>query len=341
MEQFTSSPTEIRLKVRDALFAQPELIDRFVQLNPAQLTAEKLAIVAGWKHAVIGNFFVFRFLKHYAVFLADQPSPRAYGVLALASPFENVVGPHLPVLVKGVLLPINGRIIYDGLLLSYRISFGPGIRRSLNAKFKAAKAAFGVITSLPECSPPPPVAKKAAPKKKSAAGSTAGDVKAVLKAIVQMTDAFCQDHLNDEYALLCRNLAATLARKRPSPLLRGRLETWACGIIRTIGWVNFLDDSSQEPHLKLPFIDRAFDVAESTGQGKSKLIRDMLKIGTFDPKWTLPSRMDRNPRVWMLSVNGFIIDIRHAPRQLQEEAFEKGLIPYIPADRGDDSEKEE
>ncbi|MBM4093078.1 MAG: hypothetical protein FJ276_27270 [Planctomycetes bacterium] len=197
------------------------------------------------------------------------------------------------------------------------------------------------MTSLPECSPPPPVAKKAAPKKKSAAGSTAGDVKAVLKAIVQMTDAFCQDHLNDEYALLCRNLAATLARKRPSPLLRGRLETWACGIIRTIGWVNFLDDSSQEPHLKLPFIDRAFDVAESTGQGKSKLIRDMLKIGTFDPKWTLPSRMDRNPRVWMLSVNGFIIDIRHAPRQLQEEAFEKGLIPYIPADRGDDSEKEE
>ena len=85
-----------------------------------------------------------------------------------------------------------------------------------------------------------------------------------------MTDAFCREHLNDEYAMLCRNLAATLARKRPSPLLRGQLETWACGIIRTIGWVNFLDDSSEEPHLKLPFIDRAFGVAESTGQGKSK-----------------------------------------------------------------------
>ena len=53
-------------------------------------------------------------------------------------------------------------------------------------------------------------------------------------------------------------------------------------------------------------------------------------------KWTLPSKMDENPMVWMLEVNGFLMDIRHAPRELQEAAFEKGLIPYIPAD-GDEA----
>ncbi|MBM4088711.1 MAG: hypothetical protein FJ276_04675 [Planctomycetes bacterium] len=166
-------------------------------------------------------------------------------------------------------------------------------------------------------------------------------MKTVFQAIVGMTDAFCRDHLNGEYAMLCRNLAAALARKRPSPLLRGQLKTWTVGIIRTIGWVNFLDDSSNQPHLKLPFIDRAFGVAESTGQGKSKLIRNMLKIRAFDPRWTLPSKMDDNPMIWMVSVNGFIMDIRSAPRELQVEAFEKGLIPYIPADRGSDSEEDE
>ena len=191
------------------------------------------------------------------------------------------------------------------------------------------------ITPPPERSPS---RKKKSPRKKPAATT---DVKAVLEAIVGMTDAFCRDHLNDEYAKLCRNLAATLARKRPSPLLRGKLETWAVGIIRTIGWVNFLDDSSRKPHLKLPFIDKAFGVAESTGQGKSMLIRRMLKISTFDPKWTLPSRLDKNPRVWMVSVNGFGIDMRFAPRELQVEAFEKGLIPYIPADRGSNSNEDE
>ncbi len=148
-----------------------------------------------------------------------------------------------------------------------------------------------------------------------------------------MTDAFCKEFLNEEYAELCRKLATALARKRPSPLLQGKLETWACGVVRTIGWVNYLDDRSQKPHLKLPFIDKAFGVAESTGQGKSKLIRKMLKIRNFDPKWTLPSKMEDNPLVWMLTVNGFMMDIRNAPREAQVVAFEKGLIPYIPADR--------
>jgi hypothetical protein len=34
----------------------------------------------------------------------------------------------------------------------------------------------------------------------------------------------------------------------------------------------------------------------------------------------------------MLSVNGMIVDIRSMPREAQEIAFEKGLIPYIPGD---------
>ncbi len=154
-----------------------------------------------------------------------------------------------------------------------------------------------------------------------------------------MTDAFCQEFLNEEYAELCRKLAAALARKRPSPLLRGRLKTWACGVVRTIGWVNFLDDSSQAPHLRLRSIDETFGVAGSTGATKSKAIRTMFRIHELDPKWTLPSRIDDNPRVWMLEVNGFVIDIRHASREIQEVAFQKGLIPYIPADRAEAGEE--
>ena len=37
--------------------------------------------------------------------------------------------------------------------------------------------------------------------------------------------------------------------------------------------------------------------------------------------------------LWMVEVDGFIMDLRSAPRELQEAAFEEGLIPYIPADR--------
>jgi hypothetical protein len=50
--------------------------------------------------------------------------------------------------------------------------------------------------------------------------------------------------------------------------------------------------------------------------------------------------MADNPMVWMLEVNGFLMDIRHAPREAQEIAFEKGLIPYIPADREGTNEED-
>ncbi len=40
--------------------------------------------------------------------------------------------------------------------------------------------------------------------------------------------------------------------------------------------------------------------------------------------------MGRNPLAWMIQVDGFIVDARDAPREIQEEAFLRGLIPYIP-----------
>ena len=113
--------------------------------------------------------------------------------------------------------------------------------------------------------------------------------------IVSLTDTFCQEHLNDEYLALCRKLAGVLARKRPSPLLRGKVDSWACGIVRVIAWANYLGDPSQPHHLKMIDIDEVFRVSESTGAAKAKAIHDLLKVLPIDPDWTLPSRIDQIP----------------------------------------------
>jgi len=44
--------------------------------------------------------------------------------------------------------------------------------------------------------------------------------------------------------------------------------------------------------------------------------------------------------IWVVEVNGFMTDIRTCRREIQEIAFEKGLIPYIPADRTNQSVEE-
>jgi len=160
---------------------------------------------------------------------------------------------------------------------------------------------------------------------------TADEVKQqAVEEIAALVDAFCKEHLNNEYADLCRRLTEKLARKRPSPLVSGRPNTWASGIVRTIGWVNFLDDKTQSPHMKLTAIDKAFGVGESTGQGKSMLIRKLFKIRPMAPEWSLRSRIEQNPIAWMIQVNGFLVDARFLKREIQEEALRKGLIPYIP-----------
>ncbi len=148
--------------------------------------------------------------------------------------------------------------------------------------------------------------------------------------IIALTDEFSRQHLNEEYAQLIRYATAALCRKRPSPLASGQAKTWACGIAHAIGMINFLFDSSQDPHISAGDLYQWFGVSSSTGQGKSKAVRDSLKIEQMDPDWWLPSKMGDNPLAWLISVNGFHLDARSAPRQVQEIAFAKGLIPYIP-----------
>ncbi len=150
--------------------------------------------------------------------------------------------------------------------------------------------------------------------------------------IVGVTNTFCQEHLNAEYATLARRMAAALARKRPSPLSTGKTNSWACGILYVLGRINFLFDKSQTPHLRADELCKLCGVSQATASAKAKTIEEALKIGLLDPAWCLPSRLNDNPLVWMLVINGLIVDIRTAPRYIQEEAFQMGLIPYIPAD---------
>jgi len=130
--------------------------------------------------------------------------------------------------------------------------------------------------------------------------------------ITHLTNIFSQQYLNEEYAQLYRELTATLCRKRPSPLARGKAETWACGIVHALGMVNFLFDSSQTPHIAASQIWEYFGLSSSTMQAKSKQIRDLMGMYPMDPDWSTPSMVDKNPLIWMLEVNRLIIDMRQA-----------------------------
>ena len=149
-------------------------------------------------------------------------------------------------------------------------------------------------------------------------------------AIVALTDAVCAEHLDPRFARLARQAAAALARKRPSPLEHGRANTWACGIVYALGHVNFIFDKGQPYHMTADDLCAACGVAKSTVESRSKLVREALKMSPFDTNWYLAGQVDDDPLAWYITFNGAVVDARTMPREVQEIAFEKGLILYLP-----------
>lgn len=135
-------------RLRQALWKDDALREAFVAENPARLSAADLEIVASWSYRVAGSFYILRYLKKHAVFLTQQDPPRAYGVLGLVSPIQQIIPMPLPVLVEAVLLPFEDKIIYDSLLMPYRVMFGGGFRQSLNEAYRRVQEQGGVTTTL-------------------------------------------------------------------------------------------------------------------------------------------------------------------------------------------------
>lgn len=156
----TSNPKDVSaeaiFKLRKQLFGEREVIDRFVERNPARLGREDLELVGSWREAVRGEMFLVKSLKSGAILNYKETF---YQVLGLYQPLEEVVGMRPPLLVEALLLPLGEQIISDGLISSYPIHLGGGIRKNLNESYARARRQGLVRTSLLSQPVPVPVAR--------------------------------------------------------------------------------------------------------------------------------------------------------------------------------------
>jgi hypothetical protein len=157
-----------------------------------------------------------------------------------------------------------------------------------------------------------------------------GAMRPTSERVIALTDKVCTDLLDEEYIGLARQVVAKLAGKRPSPLQSGRAATWAGGVVWALGQVNFLFDRSTEPYVAHDDLADAFGLSKSTLGQKAKQIRDMLKMTWATPEFLRAERIDDNPMIWLIEVNGLAFDARELPVEIQVEAYLKGIIPYVP-----------
>ena len=150
------------------------------------------------------------------------------------------------------------------------------------------------------------------------------------KAIIELVKPFCAKYLDEDYLQFSEHLTAALCRKRPSPLQSGNLNTWAAAIIHALGFINFLFDKDTKPYVSFSDLAENFGLAKTTISQKSKQIRDLFHMNHFDRSWCFPRILDDNSFAWMITLNGFIVDARTLHPEIQQKAYQMGLIPYVP-----------
>jgi len=146
--------------------------------------------------------------------------------------------------------------------------------------------------------------------------------------LIAFSDDLCRTHLSEEYAELAKVLLLKLARKRPSPLLKGKPAIWVGAIIYAIGQNNFLFDKAQTPYMRGEDLAALVGSATSTLAAKAKEVRNLVRMRQgYDPDYICPSRLADAPGVWLIPVDGFIVDARHLEPEIQDELFRRKLIP--------------
>jgi len=146
---------------------------------------------------------------------------------------------------------------------------------------------------------------------------TKEEIKNKEKELLEFTRSFCSKKLDDDHYQLCEKLIFKLGRKRDVPFKSGKIEIWAAAIIHAIGSINFLFDKSFEPYLTAEQISEYFGTKKATVSNKARQIKDMFKMGYYDPDFSTQHMKESNPFGEMVMVNGFIVPLASIPEDLQ------------------------
>src|SRR5258708_4826754 len=71
-DDIIAAAVEEKVKLRDALYQERELIAEFAHSNPYEFNNEELDIVRSWQDLIRGKFYVLRYLKKYTIFLCAE-----------------------------------------------------------------------------------------------------------------------------------------------------------------------------------------------------------------------------------------------------------------------------
>ena len=122
-------PREIQ-DIRKRLWKDNSIIEEYIKKNSQKLNEKDLNIIESWKNRVEKKFIMAKHLKKHTIMMTGK---EVYGIVGISNEISEIIPTsELPIFVETVLIPFEGVITYDSILLPYMISLGGGIRKQIN-----------------------------------------------------------------------------------------------------------------------------------------------------------------------------------------------------------------
>jgi hypothetical protein len=137
--------TYFESEMRNKLWENSNIIDKYIK--ETNLNDEDISIVNSWKRFIKGKFILIKKLKKYYVLL-DGKKEILYGVNNFSNPFPFSEMLNSFPLIETVLIPFNGKIIYDSIIGHQYTQFERKNKKLFEEKYKEIKIEKGIIEVL-------------------------------------------------------------------------------------------------------------------------------------------------------------------------------------------------
>ncbi|MDR3204165.1 MAG: SEC-C domain-containing protein [Deltaproteobacteria bacterium] len=130
------------LEVRRALWAEPSLIEEYIDSEAPELTTEKMDLLQSWYWSNKPNIFiVMEYRPEHAVFFSVEKEGQfsLYGVKGLERSVAKELLLDLPQIIEAVILPFKDKIVHDGFIKLWRVKFSQEMKAPFLQLFNQTK----------------------------------------------------------------------------------------------------------------------------------------------------------------------------------------------------------
>ena len=131
------TPMEVKIKARNVLYGDKEVLNDFKKDNKHSLTKENLAFVNNVQSGILADFVVLKQTKKFAV-LQDADNGKFYHVHNIMERFSEMLT-YLPAFIMTAIFNFNGKIICDGLINGSNMQLGKNIEQRITDEYNECK----------------------------------------------------------------------------------------------------------------------------------------------------------------------------------------------------------